>query len=220
MREMQQGTFDIAHAVSILNCVHALILITISSIMCCQWRGGKREPYKIMARVYEQRMVAYEEGLTAASGGNINSTYHNSQVNDADESLHWMCPCGSGIPFPKSRCGKCHRWRDGKRKGGWTIKAFKTAEEDDSGIDWAQDWTCCDEVIPAKKRRCGKCNKWRGGKRIAKDAVVLSALVDPALNVSLPPLEPMDNKTALDFPPVQQTENTCNIDQVKMEAMI
>ena len=179
-----------------------------------QWRGGKREPYKIMARVYEQRMADYEERLTAASGGNINTTDDNSQVDDADESLHWTCPCGSVIPFPKSRCGKCHRWRDGKRKGGWTIKAFKTAEEDDSGIDWAQDWTCCDEVIPAKKRRCGKCNKWRGGKRIAKDTLVLPAPVESALNMSLPPLEPMDNKTTLGFPPVEQTE------QVDRQAMI
>lgn len=170
-------------------------------------------------------MVAYEERFTVATGGSTadngddDNNNNNVQVN-VDTSLHWTCPCGSGIPFPKSRCGKCHRWRDGKRKGGWTIKAFKTAGEDDSGIDWSQDWTCCEEVISAKKRRCGKCNGWRGGKRIAKDAFVApapEAAVDS--HVSLPLLEPMENSSLL--PPLEpMDENSVKIDQMDMEAMI
>ena len=64
----------------------------------------------------------------------------------------------------KSRCGKCHRWRGGKRKGGWKIKV---SEVDESGIEWDKDWTCCEVMISADKKRCGKCNGWRGGKRVA-----------------------------------------------------
>ena len=80
---------------------------------------------------------------------------------------HWNCAhCDNKISSTKSRCGKCHRWRGGKRKGGWKIKI--NVEADDSGIEWDKDWTCCDVMIPAAKKRCGKCNGWRGGKRVAK----------------------------------------------------
>lgn len=77
---------------------------------------------------------------------------------------HWACTnCQNKVSIKKSRCGKCHRWRGGKRKGGWKIKV----SEVESGIEWDKDWTCCKVVIPAAKKRCGKCNGWRGGKRVA-----------------------------------------------------
>jgi len=66
----------------------------------------------------------------------------------------------------KSRCGKCHHWRGGKRKGGWKLKARDADEIVDDGIDRTQDWECCGVSIPAKKKRCGKCHGWRGGRRV------------------------------------------------------
>ena len=78
---------------------------------------------------------------------------------------HWACTnCQNKVSIKKSRCGKCHRWRGGKRKGGWKIKV---SEVDYSGIEWDKDWTCCEVMISATKKRCGKCHGWRGGKRVA-----------------------------------------------------
>ncbi len=75
-----------------------------------------------------------------------------------------------------------------------------------SGIEWTQDWTCCDELISAKKRRCGKCNGWRGGKRIAKDSVIVCAPL--ALSLPPPPVEPLDDNTTSVLPPPPQMEDT------------
>lgn len=187
-----------------------------------QWRGGKREPYKTALKIYAERQVTHAARVAAASGSRGRSTtttsinrinnntvqvIQNIQLNVTDESSsHWTCQCGNIVPFNKSRCGKCHHWHNGKRKGGWTIKAFKSAEEDTSGIEWTQDWTCCDELISAKKRRCGKCNGWRGGKRIAKDSVIVSAPL--ALSLPPPPVEPLDDNTTSVLPPPPQMEVT------------
>ena len=69
----------------------------------------------------------------------------------------------------KSRCGSCHRWRGGKRQGGWTLGSAINYDSDDGGIDRSQDWSCDNckngEIISASQSRCGKCNRWRGGKR-------------------------------------------------------
>lgn len=68
---------------------------------------------------------------------------------------------------PKSRCGKCHHWKGGRRVGGWKlgskgegggiVSTVSTAVVDD--IDRSTDWECCGEVIGAAKTRCGKCRK-------------------------------------------------------------
>ena len=232
MWQMQQGKLSI-----VLFFLPILMCSTLSTPFSCsltlslaressvhsilQWRGGKREPYNAALKAYAGRVIAHEERVAGASGGSKRTNIININPVDAvDDSMSWTCPCGSGIPFPKSRCGKCHRWRDGKRQGGWTIKAFKTAEEDDSGIDWTADWTCCEEVIPAKKRRCGKCNGWRGGKRIAKSAYVASDAVDDEndmANNHLPSLPPL----GMGVPPLETMEvSTVTIDQAGNEAMI
>jgi len=111
---------------------------------CNKWRGGKRAPYETKVK---ERLPT-----TIKTDTNI------------DEE-HWICPnCQNEVSNTKSRCGKCHRWRGGKRKGGWKIKV---SEVDESGIEWDKDWTCCEVMISAAKKRCGKCNGWRGGKRVA-----------------------------------------------------
>lgn len=82
----------------------------------------------------------------------------------------WTCDnCGEKVEMRKSRCGSCHRWRGGKRQGGWTLGSANNYDSDDGGIDRTKDWSCdnCNdgEIISASQSRCGKCNRWRGGKR-------------------------------------------------------
>jgi len=111
---------------------------------CHKWRGGKREPYTTVTK--KPRV--------------------SNDNNNNDNAGHWTCDCGNQVSSAKSRCGSCHHWRGGKRKGGWKIKSSPKNGGDD-GINWTQDWSCCEVVIQAKKKRCGKCHKWRGGKRFS-----------------------------------------------------
>lgn len=117
---------------------------------CNKWRGGKREPYTTVSK--KARMAT----------GNISSDILQG---------HWTCDCGNSVPSTKSRCGKCHHWRGGKRKGGWKIRPTHTSGGD-GGVEWSQDWQCCEVMMAAKKRRCGKCHKWRGGKRFSMGSSV------------------------------------------------
>jgi len=118
---------------------------------CNKWRGGKRAPY-------ETKKASMKKVVPAIP--------IKTDANTIDEG-HWACTnCQNEVSNTKSRCGKCHRWRGGKRKGGWKIKI---TDVDESGIEWEKDWTCCDLIIPAAKKRCGKCNGWRGGKRVAAE---------------------------------------------------
>ncbi|KAL3786351.1 hypothetical protein HJC23_000593 [Cyclotella cryptica] len=119
--------------------------------VCFRWKGGTRDTYIVNGKKTEGRAVtatAVEAMplLTAAS---------------------WTCECGNHVEEHKSRCGKCHHWRGGKRQGGWKLGAKLTvaAELEEDGIDRSTDWRCCGEVISAQKTRCGKCRGWRGGKR-------------------------------------------------------
>ena len=118
---------------------------------CNKWRGGKRAPYETKVSMMKKVAPATIK-LDAADANTI-------------DQGNWICTnCQNEVYSTKSRCGKCHRWRGGKRKGGWKIKVSAV---DESGIEWDKDWTCCDLIIPAAKKRCGKCNGWRGGKRVA-----------------------------------------------------
>lgn len=112
-----------------------------------QWRGGKRESYSYSP--------SKRSGI---SDDNI--------IKDST----WTCDnCGEKVEMRKSRCGSCHRWRGGKRQGGWTLGSATNYDSDDGGIDRTKDWSCdnCNdgEIISASQTRCGKCNRWRGGKR-------------------------------------------------------
>jgi hypothetical protein len=127
-----------------------------------QWKGGRRDPYKVTT--------------PAKTPSELSDNADNAEIkeeNDDPTSTNWVCQCGSEVPATKSRCGKCHHWRGGKRKGGWTIRPSSDSPND-YGIDWTADWVCCEEVISANKRRCGKCNRWRGGKRVAKAKATLT----------------------------------------------
>ena len=87
-----------------------------------------------------------------------------AKVVEEDDGESWTCDhCQSVVAGKKTRCGKCHRWKGGKRQGGWKLGANTSTTDD--GIDRTTEWTCCDQPLPATQTRCGKCNKWRGGKR-------------------------------------------------------
>ena len=112
----------------------------------------------------------------------IKPLIHESQWKDGkhpiyedDGSGFWTCDCGNRVPTAKSRCGDCHHWRGGKRRGGWKLGNINREYDSDEGVDRTQDWECCGVVIPASKTRCGKCNKWRGGKRVAAVVSATSA---------------------------------------------
>lgn len=87
-----------------------------------------------------------------------------SKVIEEEDGDSWTCDhCQNVVTAKKTRCGKCHRWKGGKRQGGWKLGANANSMED--GVDRSTEWTCCDQPLPATQTRCGKCNKWRGGKR-------------------------------------------------------
>ena len=128
-----------------------------------QWRGGKREPYPNPSKKdSSQKSKAHKK----AQSPKKKRSSSNVDKEKVDDNGWWTCQCGDKIASTKSRCGNCHHWRGGKRKGGWKIKSFGKSGVDD-GIDWSQEWTCCDKVISAKKKRCGTCHGWRGGRRCA-----------------------------------------------------
>ena len=140
---------------SLLYYVH----LTHCFILLFQWRGGKRDKYKPK----KNKCIHTETGGNSAAAVPAPS-FPKIDANTIDQG-HWNCThCQNKVSLTKSRCGKCHRWRGGKRKGGWKIKV---SDVDESGIEWDKDWTCCEVMISAAKKRCGKCNGWRGGKRVA-----------------------------------------------------
>ncbi|KAL7555303.1 hypothetical protein ACHAWF_018984 [Thalassiosira exigua] len=131
---------------------------------CHKWKGGKRDAQP-------------RSRDTGISTDNI--------IDDDDDGKPWTCSCGNVVPAGKTRCGNCHHWRAGKRKGGWKLgSAFGRAYDSDDGIDRTQDWTCCGMTISANRTRCGTCNGWRGGKRVAAGSVPI-----PDTKDSRPPWE-------------------------------
>lgn len=151
---------------------------------CHRWKGGKRTLYKKTATVKNDSALDIVSGasLSLASGGCVgqhgcdggalNNIANNNAQAPYDTTQEWTCPhCSTVLPGKQTRCGKCFKWRGGKRQGGWTLKARKKSasgkdEEEEDGIDRTLDWTCCNVLLPAKQSRCGKCHKWRGGKRV------------------------------------------------------
>ncbi|KAL3786834.1 hypothetical protein ACHAW5_003135 [Stephanodiscus triporus] len=152
------GKCNKASSIDYIPCILLLIHFLIYSLIILieQWKGGMREPYKVTTSAKKRRVLS----------DNVKIKDHYDDV-----SSNWTCQCGSEVSATKSRCGKCHHWRGGKRKGGWTIRPSSNAVQNDYGIDWSADWICCEETISADKRRCGKCNGWRGGKRVAKTSL-------------------------------------------------
>lgn len=50
------------------------------------------------------------------------STANNTKIAKEQD---WQCECGELIAHRKSRCGKCRRWKGGKREKKWTLKGRK-----------------------------------------------------------------------------------------------
>lgn len=122
---------------------------------CHRWKGGNPP--------------AKDDDVDECSNANDNN--YSMMIASDTESLGegtWTCGCGIQLEASKTRCGKCYKWKGGKRKAGWKLGDAMTNNDNKDGIDWTQDWSCCSEIISAKRTRCGKCFSWRGGKRRSK----------------------------------------------------
>lgn len=76
-------------------------------------------------------------------------------------SAAWACACGHANAARKVRCGRCQRWRDGRRP-----------RRDDAVTDGADPrvappWACdrCGHANRAAQSRCAACSRWRDGQR-------------------------------------------------------
>lgn len=167
---------------------------------CHRWRGGKRKPYTMgdkkessskkkkgsskksssssptKASSSLKKKKKSKSSSTSTSSSSKVASQLEAQTLDGDG---WACECGKVVDIKKSRCGSCHRWKGGKRKGGWTIKGTRERDNVADGIDWEEAWTCCGNLLAASKSRCGECNRWRGGKRRPKKSKRDSSEEDP-----------------------------------------
>eukprot|EP00984_Skeletonema_dohrnii_P027150 scaffold16612_cov109-Skeletonema_dohrnii-CCMP3373.AAC.2 len=160
------------------NCQNIVKANKVRCGQCHHWKGGKRTTVKKKTTAKNDSgnddnnggSLLPSSSSAAAVGNNGGGGTANKASYPFDITQDWTCNnCSVTLPGRQTRCGKCHKWRGGKRQGGWTLKAKSTkggqAEEED-GIDRTLDWTCCEVVLPARQTRCGKCHKWRGGKRV------------------------------------------------------
>eukprot|EP00986_Skeletonema_menzelii_P004533 scaffold1550_cov74-Skeletonema_menzelii.AAC.2 len=174
------------------NCQHVMAAKKQRCGKCHHWKGGKRTLWK--KKKTDTNDDDYGDDTAAggvgAVGGDVassndiavnNNAAANANKNDGVGTVHkarsypyditqeWTCAnCSITLPAKQTRCGKCHGWRGGKRRGGWKLNAKNknNNEEEEDGIDRKVNWTCCNVVLPARQTRCGKCHKWRGGKRV------------------------------------------------------
>eukprot|EP00804_Cyclotella_cryptica_P007139 CCRYP_009715-RA/>CCRYP_009715-RA protein AED:0.07 eAED:0.07 QI:181/1/1/1/0/0/2/744/459 len=135
---------------------------------CHHWRAGKR-------------VGGWKLGAKAENGADA--------VDDGiDRSQDWMC-CGEVIKAAKTRCGKCRKWRGGKRQIRWSygsvtdnsalgLQSHENAEDGEGAVDLTLDWVCknenCKTVNKGSKRRCSNCFSWRFSRKKARpsDAAV------------------------------------------------
>jgi len=163
------------------NCQNIVKANKVRCGQCHGWKGGKRTTVKKKTTAKNDSandnssggsLLPSSSSSSAAAVGNNGGggTANNKASYPFDITQDWTCNnCSVTLPGRQTRCGKCHKWRGGKRQGGWTLKAKSTKggqEEEEDGIDRTVDWTCCEVVLPARQTRCGKCHKWRGGKRV------------------------------------------------------
>mmetsp|Transcript_24697 Transcript_24697/g.42060 ORF Transcript_24697/g.42060 Transcript_24697/m.42060 type:complete len:294 (-) Transcript_24697:57-938(-) len=160
------------------NCQNIVKANKVRCGQCHRWKGGKRTTVKKTTAKNDDSGNDNNGGSllpSSSSGAAVGNNGGGGTANKAtsypfDITQDWTCNnCFVTLPGRQTRCGKCHKWRGGKRQGGWTLKAKSTSggqEEEEDGIDRTVDWTCCEAVLPARQTRCGKCHKWRGGKRV------------------------------------------------------
>ena len=124
---------------------------------CHHWKGGKRTGgWKLGAKIENVPQV----------------------VDDIDRTQDWEC-CGEVIAAAKTRCGKCRKWRGGKRQIRWSYAGSTEAgnaliENDDDliAVDPDVEWTCkteaCKTVNKGTKKRCSACFSWRFSRKKAR----------------------------------------------------
>jgi len=45
----------------------------------------------------------------------------------------WQCPCGNTLPVERRRCGKCLRWKGGKRLPGNSVQSYPIVRNVEGG---------------------------------------------------------------------------------------
>ena len=145
---------------------------------CHHWKGGKRKGGWTLG-----------EKLLMSSSSAAAGTSTAVQVDDIDRTKDWEC-CGDILPATKTRCGKCRKWRGGKRQIRWSYAnesaandaALASAEEQrnvDPNVDWVCKVESCKNVNKGSKKRCFKCFSWRFSRkkaRLSADAVLQNAV--------------------------------------------
>jgi len=92
---------------------------------------------------------------------------HFNMFTIVAEVDNWTCVCGMLISGAQKRCGKCNKWRGGKRDP-YAVSKRQGISEDNIiyGDDGTEIWRCeCGNEVPSTKARCGRCHHWRGGRR-------------------------------------------------------
>eukprot|EP00985_Skeletonema_marinoi_P005765 scaffold2504_cov138-Skeletonema_marinoi.AAC.2 len=143
---------------------------------CNRWRGGKRQG-----------------GWTLGSASN-----YDSDDGGIDRSKDWSCDnCNDGevISASQTRCGKCNRWRGGKRKPA--------------------PWECskCNLSNPGGKRRCAGCLAWKGTTKKVSEPPATTTAAKSVPSVKLPAKVSKKPQAAKAVQPVQQasvTQQTSN----------
>lgn len=131
---------------------------------CHHWKGGKRKGGWTLGSKY--------------LSNNAKDT-RNVKVDDIDRTTDWEC-CGEILPASKTRCGKCRKWRGGKRQIRWSYAEETTTGgsgttslmEEPNNVDPNIDWVCkvesCKNVNKGSKKRCFKCFSWRFSRKKAR----------------------------------------------------
>lgn len=144
---------------------------------CFKWKGGKREPFALKGegdggkkKKMKKKKKKDKTGGSTIEGGKAVKAGKRKKIKSEEIVLtDWTCECGEYLTAKKKRCGKCNRWRGGKRNSITVIKRKKknssTLKKEDNG----EPWKCeCGEMVSAHKARCGKCRHWKGGKKNSK----------------------------------------------------
>ena len=137
---------------------------------CNRWKGGKRQG-----------------GWTLGSSSN-----YDSDDGGIDRTKDWTCDnCKDGeiISASQARCGKCNRWRGGKRKPA--------------------PWECskCNLSNPGGKRRCSGCLAWKGTAKKVRGPPTTAAAAKSVPSMTLPATTSMkpQAQTARVVQPVHQS---------------
>ena len=125
---------------------------------CHHWKGGRRTG-------------GWKLGSKTTDGGTAGIA-----EEDIDRTTDWEC-CGEIISAAKTRCGKCKKWRGGRRQIRWSYNHGGTDQvpvmtEEEANVDPNVDWVCkvesCQTINKGIKKRCSACFSWRFSRKKAR----------------------------------------------------